>query len=106
MELVLLNPRLSDLQARREGLVTGVLPVDRFDDEDVMRVAPQVAAGPMRALGIAKQLLNQAAGIDRLDYHLDQELDQLARIADGEEFAEGLESFFAKRPPLFNRKAG
>lgn len=105
MELVLLNPRLNALQARREGLVTGVFPVDRFD-EDVMRVARQVAAGPMRALGIAKQLLNQAAGIDRLDYHLDQELDQLARIADGEEFAEGLDSFFAKRPPLFNRKAG
>jgi enoyl-CoA hydratase/carnithine racemase len=50
---------------------------------------------------VAKALLNQAAGVDRLDYHLDRELEALARIADGRDFAEGLEAFFAKRPPRF-----
>ena len=57
----------------------------------------------MGALGIAKGLINQAAGMDRLDVHLDRELDHLTRIADGEEFAEGIDSFFAKRPPRFSR---
>jgi hypothetical protein len=40
--------------------------------------------------------------MDRLDVHLDRELDNLSRIADGAEFEEGLESFFAKRPPQFS----
>ena len=40
--------------------------------------------------------------MDRLDHHLDRELEQLARIADGSEFAEGLEGFFAKRPARFS----
>ena len=35
--------------------------------------------------------------MDRLDVHLDRELDHLSRIADGAEFAEGLDGFFAKR---------
>ena len=56
---------------------------------------------PMAALGVAKGLINQAAGMDRFDVHLDRELDHLTRIADGAEFAEGIESFFAKRPPRF-----
>jgi hypothetical protein len=48
-------------------------------------------------------LVNLAAGMDRLDVHLDRELENLARSADGTEFAEGIESFFAKRPPRFER---
>jgi hypothetical protein len=52
------------------------------------------------------RLVNQAAGVDRLDYHLDQELEHLARIADGPDFAEGLEAFFARRPPRFRGAGG
>jgi hypothetical protein len=39
--------------------------------------------------------------VDRLDYHLDRELGELARIADGAEFSEGLEAFFERRPARF-----
>ena len=45
--------------------------------------------------------MNQAAGMDRLDMHLDHELEQLARIANGDNFAEGLAAFFEKRAPEF-----
>jgi enoyl-CoA hydratase/carnithine racemase len=48
-----------------------------------------------------KGLLNQAAGVDQLDYHLDRELQELARIADGSSFAEGLAAFFEKRSAHF-----
>ncbi|HEX9580776.1 MAG TPA: enoyl-CoA hydratase-related protein [Gemmatimonadales bacterium] len=102
MELVLLNPRLSAAEARDAGLVTEVLPVAAFD-EAVLAVAQRLAAGPTLAYGIAKTLLNEAAGVDQLDYHLDRELEQLSRIADGPEFAEGLAAFFAKRPAAFPR---
>jgi 2-(1,2-epoxy-1,2-dihydrophenyl)acetyl-CoA isomerase len=101
MELVLLNPRLSAVEARARGLVTDVRPVDGFDDA-VMEIAQRVAAGPTRAQAVAKALLNQAAGMDQLDYHLDRELQELARIADGASFAEGLSAFFEKRSPRFD----
>jgi 2-(1,2-epoxy-1,2-dihydrophenyl)acetyl-CoA isomerase len=100
MELVLLNPRLDAARALEFGLINRVYPTASFD-EQVRRMAETVAAGPPAAFAIAKSLLNQAAGIDRLDVHLDRELESLTRIADGAEFDEGLESFFAKRPPRF-----
>ena len=104
MELVLLNPRLDARRALDLGLITAVHPVAAFDDE-VRRCAAAVAAGPTAALAVAKALMNQSAGMDRLDAHLDRELEHLSRIADGPEFAEGLESFFAKRPPEFAKRA-
>ena len=100
MELVLLNPRLGPAQARDYGLITAVHEVDRFDAE-VAAVAAQLAAGPARAFAIAKELLNQAAGMDQLDAHLDREIQELARVADGPEFAEGLRAFFDKRVAEF-----
>jgi len=100
MELVLLNPRLDARTALEMGLITAVYPTETFDAE-VLAVARKLAEGPTQAYGIAKSLLNQAAGVDRLDFHLDQELENLARIADGGNFAEGLEAFFAKRTPRF-----
>lgn len=103
MELVLLNPRLSARQAQELGLVTKVFPDQAFEDE-VMAVARRLATGPTRAYAVAKALLNQAAGVDQLDYHLDQELVELARIAEGADFREGLAAFFEKRLPAFNRE--
>jgi len=100
MELVLLNPRLDARTALEMALITAVYPTETFDAE-VLAVARKLAEGPTQAYGIAKSLLNQAAGVDRLDFHLDQELENLARIADGGNFAEGLEAFFAKRTPRF-----
>jgi 2-(1,2-epoxy-1,2-dihydrophenyl)acetyl-CoA isomerase len=100
MELVLLNPRLSAAEAQAAGLVNRVFPVERFEEE-VLAVARTLAEGPTRAYAVAKSLINQAAGVDQLDYHLDEELQSLARIADGPDFAEGLEAFFQKRGPSF-----
>jgi 2-(1,2-epoxy-1,2-dihydrophenyl)acetyl-CoA isomerase len=100
MELMLLNPRLSAEQAREYGLVTAVWQPDRFDDQ-VMDVAKRLADGPAHAYAVAKELLNQAAGMDRLDAHLDRELEELSRVADGPEFAEGIAAFLAKRTPTF-----
>ncbi len=103
LELMLLNPRLDAAAARDLGLVTRVFPDGMFA-EAVAETAARLAAGPTTAHGIAKTLLNQAAGMDRLDYHLDQELEHLVRIADGPEFAAGLEAFFAKKDPVFGER--
>jgi 2-(1,2-epoxy-1,2-dihydrophenyl)acetyl-CoA isomerase len=100
MELVLLNPRLTAQAAADLGLVNGVFPTETFEAQ-VLDVARRLAAGPTRAYAVAKSLLNQAAGVDQLDYHLDEELQHLARIADSSDFAEGLRAFFAKDTASF-----
>lgn len=57
-----------------------------------------------RAYAVAKSLLNAAAGVDQLDWHLDEELRNLARIADEPNFAEGIAAFFEKREPAFGER--
>jgi len=100
MELVLLNPRLDAWQALEYGLITAVHPTAIFDAE-VSALARRLADGPTRAYALAKGLLHEAAGLDRLDGHLDRELDSLTRIAEGEDFSAGLQAFFAKEIPRF-----
>ncbi len=100
MEMLFLNPRLDAHRALEYGLITAVLPVEGFD-EQVLAVARKIAQGPTEALGIAKNLMNESAGMDRLDVHLDRELENLARITNGAAFAEGLAAFFEKRQPDF-----
>ncbi|MFI5178145.1 MAG: enoyl-CoA hydratase/isomerase family protein [Vicinamibacterales bacterium] len=100
MELMLLNPRLTAHQAMQYGLVTAVHDLYEFDGR-VMDMAEQLAEGPRHAFAVAKELLNQAAGMDQLDAHLDHELQELSRVADGPEFAEGIAAFLGKRPPDF-----
>ena len=104
MELVLLNPRLDAAAAHQWGLINGIFPTATFD-ADVLAVAQRVTQGPAAAFATSKSLMNQAAGVDRLDYHLDQELEQLWRVANTPDFAEGLAAFFEKRPPQFNKRS-
>ena len=102
MELVLLNPRLTAPRAVELGLVNEMFGAGAFEP-GVLAIAAQLAEGPPQAWRVAKNLVSSAAGMDRLDPHLDRELEHLSRIADGAEFAEGLNSFFEKRAPRFAR---
>jgi len=101
--MAFLNPRLEARQAMEWGLVNEVYPDDRFDAA-VREMTQRLAAGPTRSYAVTKQLLHASATVDRLDWHLDQELEQLSRIADGADFAEGLAAFFGKRPASFDGK--
>jgi 2-(1,2-epoxy-1,2-dihydrophenyl)acetyl-CoA isomerase len=100
MEIVLLNPRIDAARAYEMNLINGIFSSESLDTQ-VLAIARSIADGPAEALAIARSLVYQAAGVDRLDHHLDRELENLARIADGRDFAEGLDSFFEKRPPRF-----
>ncbi|HYG68709.1 MAG TPA: enoyl-CoA hydratase-related protein, partial [Anaeromyxobacteraceae bacterium] len=101
--MAFLNPRLDARTALAWGLVNEVYPTETFLDE-VRAVADRVAAGPTASFAVTKLLLNQSMQVDRLDWHLDQELEHLARSADSADFAEGIDAFFAKRPPKFGGK--
>ena len=98
--MALLNPRLGAREAMDLGLVSAVFANDAFDAE-VDALAGRLASGPTAAMAAAKRLMNEAAGVDRLDHHLDRELDELGRVADGPDFAEGLTAFFEKSTPRF-----
>jgi 2-(1,2-epoxy-1,2-dihydrophenyl)acetyl-CoA isomerase len=100
LDMLFLNPRLDARAAHQARLVSGVFPTQGFDAE-VLSLARRLAEGPTHAYGMAKSLFNEAAGVDRLDFHLDRELENLVRSADGPEFKEGIEAFFAKRSPRF-----
>ena len=101
--MAFLNPRLEARKALEWGLVNEVWPTETFE-KDLLALARRLAEGPTRSFGVTKMLLQQAGTVDRLDWHLDQELDQLARIADTEDFSEGIRAFFEKRAPKFEGK--
>ncbi|MDH5491396.1 MAG: enoyl-CoA hydratase-related protein, partial [Myxococcales bacterium] len=100
MDIALLGPRLSASQALEYGLISRVCPASKLALH-AFSLAHELASGPTGAYAAAKALLNQSAGMDGFDAHLDRELDALSRIADGDDFAEGLEAFFEKRAPRF-----
>ena len=103
MEMVLMNPRIGPERALKIGLINEVYPAAQFTTES-MAVVQRLAQGPTASYAVAKRLVNEAAGVDRLDYHLDRELESLARSADTRDFALGIDAFFAKQPARFNGK--
>jgi 2-(1,2-epoxy-1,2-dihydrophenyl)acetyl-CoA isomerase len=101
LELAFCNPRLDARAACALGLINQVLPTEGFAQK-VRAIAEEIAAGPAHAFAITKSLLHRAAAAAQLDFHLDQELESLARVADEREFAEGLAAFLEKRVPQFH----
>jgi len=96
LDLALLSPRLDASSALARGLVSCVFPASEFDAE-LGALAERLAAGPTGAIARQKRLLNRAAGMESLEAHLDAEISELVASADSEEFAAGLERFFAAR---------
>jgi 2-(1,2-epoxy-1,2-dihydrophenyl)acetyl-CoA isomerase len=87
-------------EAARAGLVNEVVPLERLAAH-VAEVAAGLAAGPTRAIGYAKRLIN-AAEDAQLEASLTDEaaLQELAgRTAD---HAEGVAAFTEKRDPRFS----
>jgi 2-(1,2-epoxy-1,2-dihydrophenyl)acetyl-CoA isomerase len=101
LDLALLCPRLDAREAERRGLVSLVIAEDEFDAE-LQGITERLAAAPTAALARQKRLLNRAAGMEALDAHLDAEVEALIASADSEEFAAGLERFFAGRGKTAN----
>jgi len=100
LDMVLLNRRIDAAEAVAIGLASMVYSPERFEAE-LKALTERLAAGPVEAFAKTKALLNVAAGMDRLDAHLDRELEELVRAADGPEFAEGLTAFLEKRSSRF-----
>jgi 2-(1,2-epoxy-1,2-dihydrophenyl)acetyl-CoA isomerase len=99
MEIFLLGERFDAAEALRLGIVNRVVPGTELDAA-VEALARTLADGPALALRNTKALVRGAHGRSLSD-QLDAEADSFAACTGTADFAEGIASFIAKRPPRF-----
>lgn len=99
MEIALLSESLDAAEALRLSLVNRVVPAATLEAE-TMALARRLAAGPTLAYGRVKRLLRQSLDRDFAG-QLDAEAEAFVAGTRTRDFHEGLEAFFAKRPPAF-----
>lgn len=99
IELTLTNRVLSAQEAADLGIATRVVPDSELMDE-AMSLARTLAAGPAKAFGTAKHLLESGL-TETLETQMELEGRGIAEAAGGPEAAEGIAAFIEKRPPNF-----
>jgi 2-(1,2-epoxy-1,2-dihydrophenyl)acetyl-CoA isomerase len=98
--MVLLGEGATGDEAVRDGLAYRCVPADELD-ATAQELAARLAAGPTRALGLSKQLLNRSLETD-LERALEREGAFQALAATSRDLAEGMASFRDKRDPRFS----
>jgi 2-(1,2-epoxy-1,2-dihydrophenyl)acetyl-CoA isomerase len=101
--LAMLGEPLSAEQAAEWGLIWQVVDDAELQTE-ARRLAAQLAAQSASALAAIKQAI-QAASSATLDSQLDYERDGQRTLGFGDDYAEGVAAFIAKRPPVFRSGA-
>lgn len=99
LELMLTNGTLAAADAHLFGLV-GRLVEDDYLEQEALRVAQQIAAGPVRAMVRTRDLVRRAA-TRGLEEQLDEEARLIAESAADSEGREGVRAFVEKRSPNF-----
>lgn len=100
-ELVYFGDTIDAEEALRIGLANRVVPAAALLDE-AYRWAARLKDGPLHAIGITKELLDQEAQLD-LASALEMEARAQAQCMEHPDFVEGYNAFVGKRPPRFNR---
>ncbi|MDS0476997.1 enoyl-CoA hydratase-related protein [Natrinema sp. 1APR25-10V2] len=98
-DIALLDRPITPDEAVEWGLATESVPDDELDGR-LDELAHELASGPTRAYGAAKQLLTRS--FDRsLEEQLAAETDAIATAAETNDHAEGVAAFVEKREPEF-----
>ena len=101
MEIALLGDRFDAKRAYELGIVNWVV-ADEALEEKTVEIATRLASGPAKTLGRTKALLNHSSAYGTtLEGQLRMEERGIMDSAAGEEFAEGIRAFLAKRKPNF-----
>ena len=90
---------LSASEALEWGLVSEVVAADDLGPR-VSELAGRLAAGPTRAIGLTKRLLDRAATAT-LEEQLELEAELQEMVADTDDYAEGIGAFLEKRKAVF-----
>jgi 2-(1,2-epoxy-1,2-dihydrophenyl)acetyl-CoA isomerase len=99
MGAVLTGEAVPAEEAERWGMIWKVVD-DQALDAAARELAATLAARPTRALGLAKTLLNAAAGND-LPTQLELEAETQVKAQNTTDFAEAIQAFLQKRKPEF-----
>ncbi len=99
-ELMLTNRRLSAAEALAWGVVNQVVPAEQLKPT-VAALARTLAAGPTRAFGATKALLNGSFE-NGLETQMELEARAIAAAAGGPDGQEGIRAFLEKRRPAFS----
>ena len=101
MELALTGGEVDAREAERLGAVNVVVPSNLLEKE-TRALAEKLAKGP-RGIRLAKRVMNRALVAD-LDTALDYEAHVQEIVAASEDFKEGVDAFYEKRPAKFRGK--
>lgn len=100
LELTLTNRTLTAQEAFDWGIVSRIVPDDAIQAE-ARSLAETLAAGPTRALGMAKRLL-QDGWNETLETQMENEAQGIAAMARTLDAREGIQAFMEKRTPKFS----
>ena len=98
-EMVLLADVVNAQQAKELGIVREVYAAERLMAE-AMKLAERLAAGPTRAFGLDKAMLNRGWAMD-LESFLELEAVGEAYVMETADHREGVAAFKEKRKPVF-----
>jgi enoyl-CoA hydratase len=99
LRMMMEGRRLAADEALALGLVDEVVPVDLLD-RTAHEMAERLAVGPTRAIGLLKRCVYRGYGRP-LDEGLAIEAEAVAELIRTADARDGMEAFFAKRPPRF-----
>ena len=99
MQMALLGERIDARRMFDWGLVNYVVPARNLEEE-ALKLARRLAAGPTRAYGNAKRLLYESQQKE-LETQLEAEAQAFADSAKSPDFREGVEAFLGRRRPDF-----
>lgn len=99
-ELMMTGDTVTAEKALRIGMINRVVPAENLAEETA-QTAQKLALAPTASIGRIKRMLNESFS-NNLAQQLDLEHKLQIESGKGNDFKEGVQSFFEKRPPNFS----